>query len=121
MEYVKKAIEQVFDGKMSVFTYQKVRNNAKSTLQKTLVFDNIPCLLTSMVSNRSVPRDIDQNRNFIKTGTVKKVFLPNNFDVKTGSYIEILQNGKLYCFDYSGEIFHYKTHQEIILETQDVV
>ncbi|MFI3227903.1 MAG: hypothetical protein R3Y09_10940 [Clostridia bacterium] len=121
MEYVKNALEQVFNGKMSVFTYEKVKQNSKTTLQKTLVFDNIPCLLTSMVLNRSIPRDIGFSKNFVKTNKVKKVFLANNFDVKLGSYVEILQDGKLYSFDYSGEVFYYKTHQEIILETQDVV
>ncbi len=121
MECVKRALNQVFYGKMSVYSLEKIQKNYKTTLEKILVLDNIPCLLTSMVSNRSVPRDINSSKNFIKTNKVRKVFLPNNFDIKMGSYVEILQDGKLYCFDYSAESFHYSTHQEIILETQDIV
>ncbi|MFI3114546.1 MAG: hypothetical protein R3Y12_00220 [Clostridia bacterium] len=121
MEYVKKILEQTFEGKMAVYNNVKVRENGKTTLQKTLVYDNIPCLLTSMVSYRSVPRDLDSNKNFVKSRKVAKVFLANDFDVEMGSYIEILQNGKLYEFDYSGEVFLYKTHQEIILETENIV
>lgn len=121
MDYVKRALAHAYHGKMSVFKLNKVWLNSKSTFQKTLVYDNIPCLLTSLVTNRSVPRDIGKNKNYISTSKVRKVFLSTDFEVEIGSYIEILQDGKLYSFDYSGEIFHYQTHQEIILETEDLV
>lgn len=121
MQCVKNVLNNVYYGKMSVYNLEKVVENYKTTLEKTLIFDNIPCLLTSMVSNRSVPRDINSSKNYINTKKVRKVFLPTNFDIKMGSYVEILQDGVLYSFDYSAESFHYSTHQEIILETQDIV
>lgn len=113
------ALNSVYPGKMSVFEYTKVKNNNSYSLKKTLTFDNIPCFLTSMVSNRSTARD--SAGGFVnKISQAKKVFLPANYIIKTGSYIEISQYGRTFSFEYSGESFVYCSHQEIILENQNI-
>ncbi len=115
MNAVKNALSKSFIGKMAVFEYEKVAKGRGYTLNKKLVFDNIPCLLTGMVSKRSVTRDTNFD-NVNKLEMVKKVFLSNEFNIKLGSTVEILQNGRVYTFEYAGESFLYHTHQEILLE-----
>lgn len=110
-------LKNQFYGKMSVFEYTKFTSSGKTSLKKTLVLDNIPCLLTSMVSRRSAARDT-QNGFVNRLDHVKKLFLPNEYVINTGSSIEISQDGRLYSFEYSGEAFIYQTHQEIILENE---
>lgn len=117
MSVINKAIDFCYTGKMSVFEMEKKRYGSVSKLEKTLVYDNIPCLLTSMVSNRSVARDIKSTAFLNASSTVKKVFLSNIYNIKMGSYVEISQNGRIYTFEYSGESFAYSTHQEVVLES----
>ena len=117
---VSEILKNAYVGRMSVFSYRKVREKNIATIHKTLIFDNIPCLLTSMVSNRSSAKDIKKNDKINEFSSAKKIFLSNEFNVKTGSYVEVLQDGQLYTFEYSGESFRYKTHQEIIVETYKI-
>lgn len=113
-------LDNIYTGKMAVYNFNKVKTGCVSSLVKTLVYDNIPCLLTNMVSHRSVARDVNES-SIINQGTiVKKIFLRNSYDISQGSYVEVLQNGRLYKFEYSGESFLYSTHQELIVETTSI-
>ena len=110
-------MENFYNGKMAIFKYQKRKlENKQTILEKNLIFDNIPCHLSSIISTRGKIRDIDSSQYINKVGQVKKVFLSPKYLVDIGSFISIIQDGKIYEFTYSGEAYIYSTHQEIYLE-----
>lgn len=110
---------KTYPGKMAVYEYVKTKFGNTASLKKQLTFDNIPCFLTSMVTNRSTARD-SSGSSVNKVSVAKKVFLPAEYIVPAGCFIEIYQDNRFYEFDYSGESFVYCTHQEIILENEEI-
>lgn len=113
--------DNIYSGRMSVFSYVKNSNSNASFLEKILVLDNVPCLLTSMASRQTTLRDSSKSQNVNYSSSVKKLFLSNEFDIVAGSYVEVLQHGKLYTFDYCSDPFVYQSHQELILENSKII
>lgn len=110
---VKTELEKLYTGVMSVFEYAEVTDEKTgvSSFYEVLTYEKIPCRISfekgdSMVQGR-VSGYITQKI---------KLFYPTEVEIRPGSKIEVIQNGKVFLYRKSGEAFVYKNHCEAYLE-----
>lgn len=109
----KQALESLYDGKCSVYEYQKVRDETTKLVkhEEACVLTGQPCRLSFEKSTAVL-----QGESSAAVGQIAKLFLAPEIKIKAGSKICVTQAGINTDYTYSGVPAVYPTHQEIILE-----
>lgn len=109
---VRKALEKGYIGKCKVFCFENVKNDhgAMETIEVE-TYRDIPCKL----SYEKISQSAENGMLFGVSQTIM-LFLAPDIEIKSGSKIEIIQNGVSEVYNSSGEPSRYPTHQEIQLK-----
>lgn len=111
MDIVKSHVEKLYNGKCNIFLYENKQNSLGiDTTEKRLIYENIPCRL----SFQSFPYSSQTETVDLLTQSVK-LFLSPDIEVKAGSEIEVIQNGKKEIYNCSSQPAVYISHQEILV------
>lgn len=109
---IKNAIEKLYNGTCNIFESQKVVKENKSTgFEEVKILEDQPCRLSFKTITNSKQTNLEA-----ETKQIIKLFISSEIAVKSGSKIEVTQNGKTEIYKNSGKPAIYSTHQEIILE-----
>ena len=108
------ALKTLFRDKMTVFVYQREKQEGR-TVEKEMVFaEKIPCYLS--FQNETIRED---GLTFFRlTGTV---FYPFGAEIPADSKIKVLKEGKEYTFSVSGEPRKYLTHGELTVQGEEAL
>lgn len=112
---IKKAkpfIEKLYIDKCNVYEMQSVKDEETGITSKeeVLVYENVPCKLSHQSEKQS------------GEGVGSSLFLSSfihlspDLNIKAGSKIVVIRNGKETVYKNSGEPANYITHQKIMLE-----
>ena len=106
------AIEALYSGTCTIYTYGKVKRENKTTgMEETVLFENLPCRVSYQSSTVTA---IKENLAGSK-GQLVKVFIAPEPEIPAGSKIVVTQDGLEVAYSASSERAHYPTHQEINL------
>lgn len=109
----RQAQESMYDGKCTVIEYGKTKDPITKITSKgeiTVLADQ-PCRL----SFSSSPAASQTSTTANLTQTIK-LFIAPEIEIKPGSKIDVMQNGRTTAYKQSGQPAVYSTHQEVILE-----
>ncbi|MBO5030747.1 MAG: hypothetical protein J6C19_14415 [Lachnospiraceae bacterium] len=111
-ELQRKALEQLYTGRCTVYEYKNVTNEVTkiTTKKEAEVLSDIPCRLSH--SNIQTTND---NTGAAERSISTKLFLSPEIQIRPGSKIAVMQNNQLKFYASSGEPAVYPTHQEIML------
>ncbi len=109
----RKAIESKYIGKCTITELQSAKDPVTKITSKVpvAVLENRPCRLS--FSNTKTTKESD---GVATVALTPKLFISPNIEVKAGSKITVVQNGKTQEFGKSGIPAIYSSHQEIQLE-----
>ena len=112
MTAVRKAIEKMYIGTCDVIEHRKV----KDPVTKKTGFKDEPVLLAEpcRLSFKSSP--VTGSDNTASVTQEIKLFVSPDVEIKSGSKIEVTQNGITKAYTNSSEPIIYETHQEITLK-----
>lgn len=112
MVKVKKAMEKLYIGKVTVTEHQKIVKANKSTgFKDVVVLEDQPCRL----SHKTINQTDAQDNGAAALTQVTKLFLDPDIEVKAGSKLTVTQNGVTTDYSCSGKPAFYTSHQEIVL------
>ena len=107
----KNALLSLWKDLCSVVEYQKKpKMNSSTGFEEVVVFENLPCKLSYSTLQSTAQNGLDAT-----IVQVTKLFLDKNIQIKAGSKITVVHNGKTFEFSQSGEPGQYTFHQEIVL------
>ena len=111
MRKARKAIEQTYDRKCTVFEYKSVKDDDNITRKKEVaVLTDIPCRISyKSITNTNVSNGVAQQ------SIVTKLFISPDIEIKSGSKIVVTKGDLVETYQRSGMPARYDTHQEIIL------
>lgn len=108
-------IKKLWTGRCDVYNLEKTVNRHGITKSDFIkVLEDIPCRL----SYKTINYNADGKAYNIPTQIIK-LFLSSDIVVKSGSLIEVTQNGITRKYKHSGVGAFYTHHQEIILTIDD--
>ena len=109
---VRKDIESLYVDTCDIYEYQKTKDKyGVIEHQKALVLKKQKCRLSYKNINNTFSTD-----SFSTTTQVIKLFIAPELEIKPGSFIAVIQHGRIQKFKHSGVSAIYTNHQEIILE-----
>lgn len=112
---VGKEIKLLWNGKCDVYNLTKTVNKHGITKSEYIkVLEDIPCRLSYKTINNTTDA-----KPYSVPIQVIKLFLSSDIEVKTGSEIEVRQNGITKRYKHSGVGAFYTHHQEIVLTIAD--
>ena len=113
MKNYRKAIEKLYQGKMTVVERQAKKDEITKRIEfdEVIVYRDIPCRLS--FSNKNTTSEIDNAFNVTQQ---IKVFCATELNIKAGSKLIITQNNVTNEYVHSGKSAIYSAHQEIPLE-----
>lgn len=114
----RKAIEGTYNGLCAISNYENIKNpkTFETELKEVEYYTDVKCKLSQV--NLTTIKQTESIGNIVYDA---KLFLAPEINIKSGSKIQIKQNGMGYVFEYAGEPFKYMTHQEIMLKRVDRV
>ena len=115
---VSNAIAPFFDALCDVKTYTKVKDSTTkiTSLQQSTLYSNQPCRVSFSKLASSVPNDITNDISLSA-----KLFISNSLTIPSGSDIVVTtQENVTYNFKSSSVAAIYPTHQELLLELNEV-
>ena len=117
--YIREDVEKYYDGICEITEFINQTGIINNTIP-VLVYKNVPCHL-SYLNKRSFRLLAEAKRTDIgsELSQIIKLYLSPDIDVKIGSEIKVIQNGKEDIFDLSTKPDIYKSHQEIKLSLKD--
>lgn len=114
---MKTALEQLYEGKCTVFVKSKSKAEDGSTVYvDTIVYTDVPCRL----SHESFPSN-QRSEQLANRSSSIKLYLDTDKQIPSGSRIEVTQYGEAVMYWMSGQPKIYSTHQEIELSLKEVV
>lgn len=114
---MKTALEQLYEGKCTVFVKSKLKAEDGSTVYvDTIVHTDVPCRL----SHESFPSN-QRSEQLANRSSSIKLYLDTDKQIPSGSRIEVTQYGETVVYWMSGQPKIYSTHQEIELSLKEVV
>lgn len=113
---VRSIIEKTYKNSCNIYGYKKKIVDYETVIEKVLIYENIPCRLSYKMTSSVVNND-----KYNVPVQIIKLFISPNIDIKKGSKLVILHNGKEKEYKRSSEPVIYETHQEIILEIDEEV
>ncbi len=104
-------MERLYTGVCSVTEQQKYEKANKSTgFRDVVVLENVPCRRSYSNVHSGNPGD-----SYTAIDQTIKVFLAPELEIKPGSRLTIVQDGRTEVYRSSGKPAVYQTHQEISL------
>lgn len=120
MKNILGAITRLYSYTCDVFEFVclKDEESKKTSLEKVLVYEKIPCRISyfNTSSVNYVGKDVFNNkpRQYIK------LFLQNDIAIKAGSSIKVFKDDdEVAEFKVSGKPYLYSNHQEIVFYTSE--
>lgn len=112
----KKAIENQYEGLLTVTEYQDVTNPVThiTHIEKVVVLENQLCKLSFETITTAI-----QTETAATISQAVKLFVSPDITIKAGSMLTVTQNGVTTEYTSSGVPAVYPTHQEIMLELSD--
>lgn len=112
-EMHRKAVETTYDGKCKIFEIQSMKDpGTKVTRQvEVMVAEDVACHLSF---SGAAPASGSETVTVV--AQTIKLFLAPELEVKPGSRIEVIQQGRTESYGRSGKAAVYSSHQEILLE-----
>ncbi len=112
-EAARKAIEETYDGVLTVTEIKKVKEEKSklTRMEPVVVLEEQPCRLSFEILKAAV-----QSESGAAVSQVAKLFVSPEVQIKAGSKITVAQDGVTTDYTHSGIPAVYPTHQEIILE-----
>lgn len=120
MVALRRVVERTFTDRCNIMEKRKVLGANKATMFKdALVLENVPCRLSfkTTKNRQNVNGGANEKEINSEVSQIVKVFIPLSVDIKDGSWLEIIKDGKVYKYKNSGLPAVYSTHKEIILAT----
>ena len=111
MKKARKAIEQTYERKCTVYEYKSVKDDDNITRKKEVaVLTEIPCRISyKSITNTNVSNSVAQQ------SIVTKLFISPDVEIKSGSKIVVTKGDLVETYQRSGMPARYDTHQEIML------
>jgi len=107
----KAALASMWTDKMTVSEYQEIdKPNGSTGFQEVYVIADAPCKLSF-----TTLANVEGGEGNAPLRQVVKVFCDAELDIKAGSKIEIVRDGKVYTYRQSGTPGRFSAHQEIVL------
>lgn len=119
---MKNPINRLYNGKMDVIIYRKIKNvEGETSFEEQVLYKDKVCALSSIKSTLSQKLRMNETGGARLESITCKIFCDSDFFVPSGSKIKVMQMGRTQIFDYSGEAFVYPTHQELTVKKQSEV
>ena len=119
MELVKgleKDIETLYDCTLEVYENQETINDGHITEHKRVkTLEGVKCRISYKNGTRKL-LSTQQSRFCGVASQGVKILIPNDIEIKAGSEIIVIKEGKRLKFKYSGEEACYMGHKEIVAE-----
>lgn len=114
VERFKRAIKPFYTDRCNVYETRPVKGGV-TRFERVLKFDNIECRASAKNYLFGESAGSEES-NTLKISKKIKIFVPPEYEIKQGSEVEVIREGRKMIFGKSGEMTFYKSHNEVMVE-----
>lgn len=114
VEKIKNAIKPFYKDECTVFE-TRVKTGQRTEFEKEIKYSSVPCRISakSYLFGENAGK---RQKNLLEAEKRVKLFCPPEYEISPGSRIEVFSMGRKILFGRSGQMHHYRTHNEVMIE-----
>jgi hypothetical protein len=112
---IKKAAMCLMKDKCDIYEKRVVTKNSLTEFERVKVYESVPCAVSAqeyLFGEKATSSDANVSAAAKKV----KLFIPPEYELRAGSEVEVMRDGRLEVYKGCGQMKRYLSHSEILME-----